>query len=272
MVRSGLATFLAQPLTVDIVAIAAGATPAVDGLDFVGQGTLGFSTVVARDTAFTFAPNQTTKVFRVPLLDDTVVDGPKTVEVGILSTTPANTSSPRGPGITFPATATITIADDETGGVIEFSAATYSVAEDVASGLATITLVRTGAPNLGSDVTVVAETGDSSRPPRRPRPVFPAATTRSTSTVVTFAAGAAATTFTVPILTDGVTADGVKTVNLAASLAPAGRRFAQRRSGRARRRCCASSTPARVSASSWPPTRSTRRRGRPPSRSSGPAT
>ena len=73
VVRSGLPGFLAQPLTLDMIAIAGGDHPAVAGQDFVDLG----GGLVVRDSAFTFAPNQTTKTFRVPFLNDTVVDGPK---------------------------------------------------------------------------------------------------------------------------------------------------------------------------------------------------
>ena len=79
VIRSGLPGFLAQPLTLDMIAVTGGDTPAVPGLDFVDLG----GGLVARDSAFTFAPNQTTKTFRVPFLNDTLVDGPKTMLVYI---------------------------------------------------------------------------------------------------------------------------------------------------------------------------------------------
>ena len=63
-------------------------------------------------------------------------------------------------------------------------------------------------------MTVVAETGDFFPATTPPQTGVAGGDYTPTSTMVTFAAGAAATTFTVPILTDGVTADGVKTVNL----------------------------------------------------------
>ncbi len=210
VVRTGLPIFLARPLTLDIIAFTGGPTPAVPGVDFVDLG----GGVAARDTAFTFAPNQTTKTFRVPFLDDTVVDGPKTLTVFIVSSTPSNTDSPRGPGLADPRSAVLTIGDDEVGGTIEFSAATYSVPEDVASGLATITLTRTGPANLASGVSVIAETGDLFAATTPPQTGGVGTDYGSTQATVTFNAGETTTSFTIPIINDGGSPDGVKTVNL----------------------------------------------------------
>jgi hypothetical protein len=210
VVRTGLPSFLARPLTLDIIAFSGGPTPAVAGGDFVDLG----GGVAARDSAFTFAPNQTTKTFRVPFLDDTVVDGPKTLTVFIIGSTPSNTDSPRGPGLADPRSAVLTIADDETGGAIEFSAATYSVPENVVSGLATITLTRTGPANLASGVTVIAETGDLFAATTPPQTGGAGTDYGSTQATATFDAGATTTSFTIPIIDDGGSPDGVKTVNL----------------------------------------------------------
>ena len=73
-----------------MIAIAGGDNPAVAGQDFVDLG----GGLVVRDSAFTFAPNQTTKTFRVPFLDDTLVDGPKTMLV-FINDCPGTPCSPR---------------------------------------------------------------------------------------------------------------------------------------------------------------------------------
>jgi hypothetical protein len=208
--RTGLSTFLARAVTLDMEAVTGGPNPAVAGTDFVDLG----GGVVTRDTNFTFAPNQTSKVFRVPFLDDTVVDGPKTVIVRINKATPSSTDSPRGPARAFPSVAVLTITDDDAGGAIEFSADTYSVPEDVTSGLATITLSRSGPLNLASGVTVIAETGDRFAATTPPQTGVAGADYASTAATVSFAAGAATATFTVPVLDDVNSPDGVKTVNL----------------------------------------------------------
>jgi hypothetical protein len=213
--RSGLPAFLAMPLTVDMIAVAGSlegeAPPAVAGLDFIDLAPPG-GVLAARDMAFTFAPNETVKTFRVPFLDDDVVDGPKAFLVFINDTTPRNTDSPRGPGITFPSAATLVVNDGEVGGTIEFAAATYSVAEDVAGGDATITLSRSGPLRLAEQVTVLAETGDLFGATTPPQTGVPGNDYTSRSTTVTFAAGATTATFTVPVANDP--GDGVKTVNL----------------------------------------------------------
>jgi hypothetical protein len=210
VVRTGLPIFMARSVTLDMKAVTGGPTPAVPGLDFVNLG----GGLVARDITFTFAPNQTTKTFRVPFLDDTIVDGPKTMLVFINGATPSSTDSPRGPALAFPSLATLTITDDDVGGAIEFSAATYSVPEDVASGLATITLTRSGLGNLAGSVSVLAETGDLFAATTPPQTAVAGGDYTSTSTVVTFNAGEATATFTIPIINDGAVPDGVQTVNL----------------------------------------------------------
>ena len=207
VVRSGLPAFLASSVTLDMIAIPGGSNPAVPGLDYVDLG----GGIAARDTAFTFAPNQTTKTFRIPFLDDDLVDGAKSFIVFINSATPANTDSPRGPAIAFPGSALLTVNDEDIGGAIELSADVFSVTEDVASGTATITLTRTG--GLAAGVSVLAQTGDNFAATTPPQTATAGSDYVSTSTFVTFNVGDTVASFTVPIINDGV-ADGVKTVNL----------------------------------------------------------
>ncbi len=221
VLRSGTAGLLAGSQDVDMVALSLAVSgAAVAPLDYVSlgafvgapqggcQGKVG--DLVARQT-ITFAANQTTQTFTVPFLDDTVVDGPKTMFVCINDAT--NTGTPTGPGIAFPASAQLTINDDENGGTIQFAADTYSVADNIASGLATITLTRSGSPKLASNVTVQAQTGDLFAATTPPQTGQAGVDYGSTNTVVTFNAGDTTATFTVPIINNG-TPDGVKTVNL----------------------------------------------------------
>ena len=98
------------------------------------------------------------------------------------------------------------------GGTIQFASAVYSVPQDVASGLATITLTRTG--GIASGVTVRARTGDLFAATTPPQTGAAGADYTSTDTVVAFNAGDTSAVFTVPIINDGGAASGVKTVNL----------------------------------------------------------
>ena len=80
----------------------------------------------------------------VPLLNDTVVDGPRTINLAL-------SVPPTSPGMLgAPATAVLTLNDNDQGGTIRFGAATYTVAE---GGTASLTVLRSGA-NLASAVTV----------------------------------------------------------------------------------------------------------------------
>jgi hypothetical protein len=106
----------------------------------------------------------------------------------------------------FVSTFNVTVAGSP--GVIQFSAATYSVGES--GGSATITLTRTGGSTGAVSVTVATSNGTATA----------GADYTAVSTVVNFAAGATSATATVPILGDSVF-EGNETVNLTLS-APTG--------------------------------------------------
>ena len=83
----------------------------------------------------TLAPGVTVKSFPVPLLNDALVDGPKTVLLDL--------SGIEGPALLgAPDTAVLTIADDDLAGKIRFGKPLFSVNE--AGGQATIIVQRTG--------------------------------------------------------------------------------------------------------------------------------
>ena len=114
---------------------------------------------------------------------------------------PANTDSPAAPPSRSRARI-LTVNDDDVGGTIELAAAAYSVAEDVASGMATITLTRTG--GWPRRVTVRAQTGDLFTATTPPQTAAAGVDYTSTSTVVTFNAGDTTAVFNIPIVNDGV--------------------------------------------------------------------
>ncbi|HEY0546321.1 MAG TPA: Calx-beta domain-containing protein [Pyrinomonadaceae bacterium] len=104
------------------------------GVDFVNTG----GTV-------NFADGQASQTFMVPICNDAVFEGNETFNVMLSGAT-------GGATIGAQASAVVTIVDDEVAmpGTVQFSAPTYTVAENVGGGLATITVTRTG----GSDGAV----------------------------------------------------------------------------------------------------------------------
>ena len=143
-----------------------------------------------------FGPKVTKRTFAVPITNDTVHGPGETLQVHL--------SNPTGGALLgAPHDATLTITDDDLGGTVQFSMASYSATE--ISGLATITVKRTG--GLASDVTVNYATSDGSG----------VAFTHYTpqSGTLTFGAAVTTRTFTVPILPVGPEKD--RTVNLTLS-------------------------------------------------------
>ena len=96
-----------------------------------------------------------TRTFTVPILNDTVVEGPQTVNLTL--------SGPTGGAglVAGRDTAVLSINEDDVAGVIQFSASTFNATECATSALtcnATLTVSRTG--GLASGVTVDFATAD----------------------------------------------------------------------------------------------------------------
>jgi urease beta subunit len=163
-----------------------------------GTATAGSDYTAASGT-LTFGVGEISKTFTVPILDDTLVEGNETVNLTLSNPT-------GGAALGNPTTATLTIVDDDVAqpGVLQFSAAAYSVNEP--DGTATITVTRTGGSNV--PVTVHYATSDGT------------ATAGSDYTAVsgrlTFGVGETSKTFTVPITNDTLV-EGNETVNLTLS-------------------------------------------------------
>jgi hypothetical protein len=179
IVRTGTGT-LAGGVTVKVATVAeAVAGKATSGKDYTPVSTI-----------LTFAEGEATKTIRIPLLDDTIFEPSETIKTTL--------SLPTG-GATVPAaaaSAVVTILNDDLGGTIQFSSATYRASES--GGPAAITVTRTG--GTASAVTVkyatVAETG-----------VGKATVTKdytAAAGTLTFGAGETEKIFTVPILADAL--------------------------------------------------------------------
>jgi hypothetical protein len=124
-------------VTVDY-ATAAVPGSAVPGVDFLSaQGTL------------TFGPNETTKAFAVPILNDSLDEPNETFLVQL-----------EGPNIGAPPTsAVVTIVDDDVPGTLAFRAATATVAET--AGVALVVVARTGGAAGGVTVDYATAGGSA---------------------------------------------------------------------------------------------------------------
>jgi len=112
---------------------------AVAGTDYVGtNGTL------------TFGAGETTKTFTIGITNDTIVNGNRTVTLSL--------SAPGGGArLGTPATAMLTITDDDVAGSVAFASPTYSVLRN--AGTATLTVMRIGGAASGVSVDYAVESG-----------------------------------------------------------------------------------------------------------------
>jgi hypothetical protein len=104
-----------------------------DGTAQAGRDYLPFT---AANGSVTFASTDTTKTIMVPILDTAVVDGTRTFS---FSLTNVSANAVLGPPAKI--AATISIGDNDLGGALQFSSATYTIAEGNAS---VITVLRAG--------------------------------------------------------------------------------------------------------------------------------
>jgi hypothetical protein len=181
---------LIGPVTVDYATVPGGT--AVENQDYRG--------VAGR---LTFAAGTASRRFTVPILGDRLADGPKTVHLALGNTSGSLQLGPR-------ATAILTIADDDQGGVIQFGGPTYEVNE---GATASITVVRSGS-NLAAGVSIQFATTAGGT-------AAAGADYEPTSGRLTFGAGQRTLTFPVVTLADGVE-DTIETVRLALADAAGG--------------------------------------------------
>ena len=163
-----------------------------------GTATAG-SDYTAKSGTLSFAAGQTSKTFTIPIINDTLHESDETVNLTL--------SNPTG-GATLgtPDTAVLTIIDNDSGGVLQFSSATYSVNEGVLSGKAVIKVTRSG--GSASGVTVNYSTGDGT--------ATAGFDYTATSGMLTFGAGVTSKTFAIPIVKDTLD-ESDETVNLTLS-------------------------------------------------------
>jgi hypothetical protein len=144
----------------------------------------------------TFAANQTSATFQVPIHQDAAVEGDETLDL--------NLSSPTGALLGAPSSAVLTIVDDDLAGAFEFTGLTYNAAET--DGQATVTVRRVLGSNGAATVDYTTLDGTAGAP----------ADYTTASGTLSFADGETQKTFSVPVVWDG-RAEGPETVSLALS-------------------------------------------------------
>ncbi|HET7008896.1 MAG TPA: Calx-beta domain-containing protein, partial [Candidatus Binatia bacterium] len=161
-----------------------------------GTATAG-SDYTSTSGTLTFNARESSKTFPVSIANDTYDENDETVNLTLTNPT-------GGAVLGSQSSATLTITEDDIGGVLQFSAAAYSVNET--GGSITITVSRSG--GSASNVAVAYATGNGS--------ASAGSDYTATSGTLTFGAGETSKTFAVPIANDGL-AEGNETINLSLS-------------------------------------------------------
>ena len=163
-----------------------------------GTATAG-SDYTAKSGTLSFAAGQTSKTFTIPIINDTLHESDETVNLTLSNPT-------GGATLGIQDTAVLTIIDNDSGGVLQFSSATYTVNEGVLSGKAAIKVTRSG--GSASGVTVNYSTSDGT--------AIAGSDYAATSGTLTFGAGVTSKTFAIPIVKDTLD-ESDETVNLTLS-------------------------------------------------------
>jgi glucose/arabinose dehydrogenase len=154
----------------------------IDGSD--GYATVNYNT--ADNT--TFAPGETTKTVNIAIVNDLVIEGNEVFNVALGETA--------GAGLGTRRTVAINILDDDGGiALFNFSRPSFTVAEDVAGGLAVVTVQRSGDTTIAASVNYTTTAGTAT-----------AGTDYTTTTgTLNFLANEVTKTFTVAIVNDALT-------------------------------------------------------------------
>ena len=169
---------------------------ALAGSDYTNtHGTLTFTGNVTNGGPGT---GETSKTIQIPITQDPDAEDPETLTLTLSNVLPGVSSI-----LGAPATAAVTIADDDPAGLIDFRSLQYDV--DETDGHATVTVERLG--GVGGAVSVDYETSDGS--------ATAGSDYAATSGTLNWAAGDSADkTFTVPVTWDG-RAEGPESISLA---------------------------------------------------------
>ena len=160
-----------------------------------GTATSG-SDFTARTGKLSFTAGQTSKTFTVSIKRDTLNEANETINLTL--------SDPVGGLLGSQSTATLTVNDNDAAGVIQFSAASYTVGE--AARRLIVTVTRTGGTASGVGVTYATSDGTATA----------GADYTATSGILTFAANQTTKTFTI-LVTNDTAVEGNETINLTLS-------------------------------------------------------
>lgn len=169
---------------VTLTVLRSGSTTAAASVRFstTNGGATAGSDYTSTSGTLNFAAGQTSQSFTIPILNDSTAEGDETFNVTL--------NSPSGAVLGTPATATVTIVDDDGRGTLQFSADSYRVTEG--AGRAAITVTRLGGSAGTVSVGYVTSNGSA----------VAGTDFTSTSGSLTFNAGETSKTFFVTILQD----------------------------------------------------------------------
>ena len=144
-----------------------------------------------------FAANQTIRSFTIPVVNDTLAEGPETVLLQLSSPDRRALLGPRQ-------SAVLTIVDNDAGGAFKFSAASYSASE--AAPTANVTVTRSGGSASNGRVRIRTVAGGTAVPGHR---------LRSPGSGPRLRGGQTSRTVAVTLLTgSNLTDDGARTIKL----------------------------------------------------------
>lgn len=103
----------------------------------------------------TFAPNETSKQFTVPIVDDSIYEGNESFNVTLSNPT-------GGAAIRAPSTAQVNIQDNDPAPAVKFSSANYSANEG--DGTALLTITKAGATEVATTVYYKTRDGSATSP------------------------------------------------------------------------------------------------------------
>ena len=143
-----------------------------------------------------FAANETSKSVAIPILSDALVEGSESFNVTLSNPTNGGTLAAQRRAV-------VIITDDDSARTLQFSATSFTVAENASGGVATITVTRTG----GSAGTVSVSYATRNNTART------GSDYTSASGTLSFAAGETSKRFSVAIANDSL-AEGTESLNV----------------------------------------------------------
>ena len=175
---------------------AAGVTVDIETAD--GSATASLDYLAVPRTTLAFAAGERSKTIAVEILEDAAREGHETVRLLLSNPTGGAALGPHGEAL-------LTITDNDPGATVQFGAAGYTVAENAAGGVASLTITRTGSAVPGQGALLSTAGGGTA---------VAGTDFAEWSGAVAFAGGGAKATVAIPIVIDNAAITGHRTVNL----------------------------------------------------------